>query len=76
MASLAENLDTAKMYVAIHLKFAQVLEECQLLSTPTVLVRATLAPVGGRGLLRQRANHAVLVMRRKPLISGWSCSPL
>ena len=75
MASLAENLDTAQMYVAIHLKFAQVLKECQLLSTPTVLVRATLVLVGGRGQLRQRASHAVLATSRKQLISGWSCSP-
>ena len=63
MASLAENCDIAKMYVAIHLKFAQVLKECQLLSTPTVLVRATLALVGGRGLLHQLASRAVLAAR-------------
>ena len=30
MASLAEISDTVQMYVAIHLKFAQVLKECQL----------------------------------------------
>ncbi len=74
MASLAENLDTAQMYVAIHLKFAQVLKECQLSSKPTALVRAILALVVGHGLLRRRVSQAALVMNRKPLISGWNCS--
>ena len=60
------------MYVTIHRDFAQVLKECQLLSTQMVHALVTLAQAVGRGLFRQQVSHAVLVVNQKRLISGWN----